>query len=1103
MIFPRAASAVIGLRTTLFSGRIPYSKPAVLSPILCQMNGAQLVDINSDPPANTRTPADAGPASLLQTQIWLQDQIAAQTGAYNIPTALRLRGPLKLPALRLSLDEIAARHESLRTRFVQSESGPRQIIDPPAPVELRTHSLIHLTPAERESALRSQLRAFSRQPFDLARDSMLRADLFNLGPDDHVLLVTMHHIASDGWSTSIFLRELKELYQANLSGSSAALPEIPIQYADYAAWQREQFLAGFFQDQLDWWKRELSGALPPLDLPFDRPRSGECQFEGEREQLVFPPALNAAVQQAARQFRVTEFTILYSAFFVLLARYCNQTELVTGTVVSGRTRVELEPIIGFLVNLLIIRAELPADISSSALFAQVQKKLLGAFARQDVPFDQVVAALNRPATEPVQAVFALENALLETESWGSLTVEWLDVHTGTAKFDLNLTIHQSNSGFSAVAEYRTALFEAATVQRLLRHYLRLLESMLAGPQEPVWKLPILAREEYSQVIDLWNATQTPYPRDRTIDELFRAQALASPRAKALVFDSETLTYAELDRRAEALAAHLTGFGAGPGKFVALCLDRSLDLIVSILAIIKSGAAYVPLDADYPAERLELLLRDCGASILLTHQHHSSRLPRAGLRLIEVDRPDNRRLFDSRAPRPPVAVSPESPANIIYTSGSTGVPKGVVVPHRAVVRLVKDTHFADLGPDQTFLQFAAISFDASTLEIWGPLLNGGRLCVAPPGRISLEDLAGIIRRHRISTLWLTSALFNLMVEEQIDSLKSLRQLLTGGDAASFSHFSRFHSAVPSCRLINGYGPTENTTFTACKTIDADTLRQGFIPIGKPISNTQVYILDRFLQPVPIGVVGELFTSGDGLALEYLNAPELTAQKFLPHPFRTGQKIYRAGDLARFLPNGDIQFLGRSDHQVKIRGFRIELGEIEHTLRLHPSVRDVCVLASSENAASSADRQLLCFWIPQLPAADSESLRLFLKQKLPDYLIPSRFISVDQFPVNASGKVDRKTLAALADRGSQRPSAVTSEQTTELEETLLKIWRDVLKTPSIGLHEDFFQLGGHSLLATQVISRIKQQLNLTVPLRFMFDHSTVAELAIAARNLQSRG
>jgi amino acid adenylation domain-containing protein len=1051
---------------------------------------------------NQLSAADAGPAGLLQTQIWLQEQIAGNSGAYNIPTALRIRGPLEKGALHESLNQIIARHEALRTLFLPGENGPRQLICPIRHVELAYRSLERLPQSSREAALLSELREETRRPFNLDRDLMLRAVLFRLSRDEHALLIATHHIASDGLSVTVLLNELKTLYESNLSGTPPGLPELPIQYADYAAWQREQYLEGRFNEQLEYWKRELQGDLPSLELPLDRLRSVDGQFEGAREQLDLPPSLCAAVQNAAREFRVTDFTILYSAFNALLARYCNQSELITGTVVAGRNRVELEPLIGFLVNLLILRVRIPPETTAAALFSRFQQKFLEAFPNQDVPFDQVVAALERPAGAAplVQAIFALQDTFLEKTTWGPLVVEWIDTHNGTAKFDLSLTIHRSST-LSAVLEYRTALFDSTTIQRLLHHYFRLLESMLAAPGAPFWQLPILSPEEHLQVVESWNCTQTPYPRESTIGDVFHAQALATPRATALIFEDETLTYEVLDQRSDALATHLLATGAAPGQFIALCMERSLDLIVAMLAVIKSGAAYVPLDPDYPVERLEMLVRDCAAPIVLTHHQHAGKFRNTPTRTLELDTSDARGFFEVLANHRLPSGSPESPAYVMYTSGSTGVPKGVVIPHRAVLRLVKNTNFADLGPSQTFLQFAPASFDAATLEIWAPLLNGGKLCIAPPGKITLEDLGRIIRERGISTLWLTSALFNLMVEEQIDALKPLRQLLTGGDAASYSHFRKFHSEIPYCRLINGYGPTENTTFTACKTFGPDDLRQGIVPIGKPISNTQVYILDQFLRPVSIGVVGELFTGGDGLAREYLNAPELTAEKFLPHPFKPGQRIYRTGDRARFLSSGDIQFLGRLDHQVKIRGYRIEPGEIEHALRMHPAVRDAVVLMCGE---SQSDKHLVCCWIPQppvSPAVTSDSLSFFLKQKLPDYFIPARLISLEKFPINANGKVDRRALrATVANLVDETAHSAPANEISPLEKTLLEIWRDVLKNPSIRPHEDFFQLGGHSLLATQLISRINKQLNLRLPLRLIFDHSTVAELALATRDLQ---
>ena len=1041
--------------------------------------------------------AEAGPAAFLQTQIWLQDQRAPKVGVYNIPTALRVRGQLNQDALRKALDCIVHRHESLRTSYRGGEAELQQLICEPGPVEFNFHSLTGLPADEKNSTLQERLRTYARRPFDLEREQMIRADLFQLDQCEHVLLITTHHIASDGWSVGVLLEELKQLYSAYAAKQQLSLPELPIQYADYAAWQREQ--SADIETQLSYWKDELRGEIPPLDLPLDHQQTAEESFAGERERLALFPELSARIHSTAVRFKVTPFTLLYAAFKVLLARYCNQTDVITGSVVSGRTRTELENLIGFFVNMLVIRAPLPDEITTAELLKRLQVKLLNAFAHQDAPYDRVVAALGRTPSMPplVQAVFTVQAAFPQQSEWGPLKVEWVDMNTGTAKFDLNLTIEQHQQEFVAVVEYRSDLFDRPTMVRFLQYYQRLLGAMISEPDAPVWKLPILSSQEQTQILEEWNATESVYSRDKSIHDLFLEQVSGRPEAIALEFNDETVTYRSLNERADALAGYLRQIGSGPGCSIGICMERGIDLVVALLGILKSGGCYVPLEPEYPAERLRFLASDSGAPILLTHLKHISKLKGSNAQVIALDEPAVLSRFRQKVNVTQVQVPAESPAYVMYTSGSTGTPKGVVIPHRAVVRLVKGSTFAVFGPDEIYLQYAPISFDASTFEIWAPLLNGGKLCIMPPGASSLEDLEEVIRNRKITTLWLTSALFNLMVEERIGCLKGLRQLLTGGDAASYSHFCKFQSEVPSCRLINGYGPTENTTFTTCLTAHPEDLREGIVPIGKPISNTQVYILDRFLQPVPVNVAGELYTSGDGLALEYLNAPELTAQKFLPHPFKKGQRIYRTGDQARFLPNGNIRFLGRLDQQVKIRGYRIEIGEIECALRAHPAIRDAVVIALAEDRR---EKRLVAFWIAEdrFENFPSDALRHFLKENLPEFLVPTEFVCIKEFPLSANGKVDRKSLAQKYEK--KEPDANVSEVPNQLEEMLLAIWRDVLKTETIGIHDDFFVVGGHSLMATQVISRINKQLKIRLPLRVIFDHSTVSELALVTRDLQ---
>jgi amino acid adenylation domain-containing protein len=1033
------------------------------------------------------------PSAFVQEQIWFQEQWTPRIGVYNIPTALRLRGPLNEMALKRGLEDLVRRHEPLRTCFVSSITGVSQVICEPRPVVLPKQSV------RDEKDLAERLREESRRPFDLKRDLLLRAALFHVNDGNHVLLITMHHIASDEWSVRVMLQELKELYCSHAAKRTPVLPELPIQYADYAQWQREWLRGTALQEQLKFWKEQLKEEPSPIDFPLDRPRPVTRSYSGERRRAHFSPAISRDLTALARSLQTTVFTVLFAGYQALLARYTNQNDILTGTVVAGRNRTETEGLIGFFVNLLAIRMALPESITVRELVRTVKEQTLKVFAHADVPFDRVVAQLcpNRTANlmPLIQTVFTVQNQILEKATWDGLEVEWVDVYTATSKFDLGVTVEQTASGLCAVVEYNVDVFDSSTIQQFLRHYEVILANMTTNPDGLVWKLPLLSPEERQLVLSTFNATETDYPRNKSIGELFTEQAAATPHAMALSFEAEEWSYAELRRRANALARILDSLGVAEEVKVGVCLERSADLIVALLATVQAGGCYVPLDPEYPEERLHYLIEDSQTPILLTHLSHLSKLKGATAKVIALDDPDITRQIAAGSENPlQKPISPESAAYAMYTSGSTGRPKGVVVTHRNVIRLVRNTNYAELRPDEVYLQYAPISFDASTFEIWAPLLNGGKLCIMPPSKVSLEELGDVIRSKKITTLWLTTGLFNLMIQENIEPLKGLRQLLTGGDTASLSHFQKFLAEVPNCRLIHCYGPTENTTFTTCCDIRPADLANGFVPIGKPISNTQVYILDGLLQPTPLKVAGELFTSGDGLAREYLHAPELTAQKFIPHPFRDGERLYRTGDRARFLPDGTVQFLGRADHQLKIRGFRIEPGEIEHALESHPAIKETALIARTE---AQGDKRLIAYWTsrPGIPLPNSEQLRLYLKDRLPDFMIPSGFVHLEKMPLDPNGKIDRNALRARSDVPESAVSVAAPRDS--IEETLVNIWREVLKLETVGINDDFFSLGGHSLLATQVISRVKQRLNVQLPLRVMFDCGTIAEMAAAAR------
>lgn len=1067
-----------------------------------------------------RPERDRAPLSFAQQRLWFFSQLDADSPLYNIPFTVRLRGALKIPALRLALDTIVARHEILRTRFVAEDGAPVQLIADPSPVTLLESDLRDEPERNREEKLARLVAAESRRPFNLGRDLMVRGLVAHLGNDEHLLLLTMHHIATDHWSWGVFLQELAVLYEGHAVGKPAQLPILPIQYADFAVWQRTWMTGPVVEKQLAYWKDKLAGAPALLELPTDQPRPAVATFRGEWQMTQLPDDLAERVRALSRQEGSTLFMTMLAAFGVLLSRYTQQRDILVGTPIAGRAQVQTEALIGFFVNTLAMRIQLNENPTFRELLAQVKETTLEAFSYQDLPFEKLVEEL-RPERSAgysplLQVMFVVRNATKTGAQLPGLVVSQIESSTGTAKFDLTLLVEETERGGLDVGlEYNCDLFERATALRMLGHFRALLESAVENPETRVLAAPYLTEAERAQLLVEWNRTQTEYPRDQTIAVLFEKQVEATPDADAVVFRGERFTYAMVNRRANRLAHYLRTLGVEREKPVALCLERSADLVIVLLAILKAGGAYVSLDPSYPRERLAFMLNELRPPVLLTQQKLRVSLPSetelAALasadtgvgaaparppRVICVDD-----AWDVAAPEPPEnPVSGATAADlayISYTSGSTGRPKGVCVPHRAVVRLVKGTNFAAFGPDEVFLQLAPVAFDASTMELWGPLLNGGRLVVLPPGTPSLADLGDAIQRCQVTTLWLTAGLFHQMVEEQLPKLLTVRQLLAGGDALSPAHVRTAVQALKGGVVINGYGPTENTTFTCCHRVTGMPPEGRSIPIGRPIANTQVYILDEYRQLVPVGVPGELYTGGDGLARGYFNRPELTEEKFVPNPFSSdpAARLYRTGDRARYLPNGEIEFLGRIDLQIKIRGFRIELEEIESVLGQLPGVSDCAVAAFPDPAG---DKRLVGYVVLEASSAlTAADLGSALRRKLPDYMVPSAFVLLERLPLTTNGKVDRRALPAPDVAHSGCAAAYVAPR-DEIEARLAKVWESVLGITPVSVTRKFFELGGHSLLAVRLVARIEKEFGRRLPVAAVFQAPSVEQLALLLRD-----
>jgi amino acid adenylation domain-containing protein len=1028
------------------------------------------------------------PLSYSQQQIWLHSQLAGAYLIYNEPITIHRHGELNIPALERSFTEVVRRHEAWRTTFEWAGDEGVQIVRP-APayikipfIDLRAH------PRPEEEALRLAAED-ARRAFDLARGPMYRLKLIRLHDNEHRLFLTLHHIIFDGVSLyRVLLPELLTFYEGFAKSESPTLPELPIQYSDYATWQRDS-IREIPPDQFSYWQTALHD-LPVLELKTDNARPAAQTYAGAMEVFEISNATSVALKALSHEQGVTLFMMMTAAFMALLQNYTNQEDIVIGGISSGRDREETANLLGCFLNTVPIRCAFSKDVPFTELLARTRQGTLGALSHDQVPFELLVQKFGRnrdPSRAPlVQALIVVEPPLEPLPNGWDFT--HLDVETGTAKFDLQLGLDDRADGFRGCFIYNTDLFEQETIALMRSRWLKLLDRIVAAPHKTVGGL-MTAQEPIESNLPpaIWNETRTDYPRDTAIHEIFQRQVAHTPAAIALVFENAQLSYDALNRRANQLARRLRKFGVDRDVAVGVWMQRSSEMVIALLAILKSGGAYVPLDPSYPAERLTVMTDDTRMPIILTDENAG----RAGLRvspgaqLLVVDA-DN--VSDEDDANPEAGVRPNDLAYIMYTSGSTGTPKGVAIPHRAVVRLVRETNYASFSPNETFLQLAPISFDASTFEIWGPLLNGGKLVVMPPHPPTLEEIGAAIRKHNVTTLWLTSGLFNAMVDERLDDLRLLHQLLAGGDVLSVAHVEKALRALRNTRLINGYGPTEGTTFACCYTIDENTPLDRAIPIGRPIANTTAFVLDENLKPVPVGSTGELCIGGDGLARGYWQRDDLTAEKFVADPFSTtaDARLYKTGDLARWRSDGVIEFLGRADNQIKLRGFRIEPGEIENALKQQRGVRDSAVIVRE---GKQGDKQLVAY---VAGAAAPDELFAALRKSLPDYMVPAAIFTLHSLPRTANGKLDRDALPA-ANFVAQSTFDTFVAPRIPLEEKLGKIWAIVLRTERVGREDNFFDLGGHSLAGLRVVNQLSSALGENLSPAIFLQAPTIARMA----------
>ena len=1057
------------------------------------------------------------PLSFPQERVWFIQQLFPETLAYNFQSTLRFRGALDCKVLERSLDEIVRRHEIFRTTFPAIDGRPRQEIHKPWRVRLDVVDLMSLPEPERSQALENHISRELQQHFDLTKLPLIRWTLLRIAEQEHVLLHVEHHLVHDGWSFNIFLAELLNLYRAFAEGKPSPLPELPVQFADFAVWQRQWMQGDVARAQLNYWRETLAGSPEVLEIQTDHQRPAVQSLRGTSKRMELPLDLCHALRKFSRENGVTLYMTMFAAFQVLLHRLSAQNDFRVGSAIANRRWPETESMIGMLVNTIAFRANFSDKPSFLELLNRVRRSTLEAYTHQDLPFEMLVDALQRDrdlSRNPLfQVMFNFHDAPLPELNLPGVTTDLVEVISNqSAKFDFNLILvprteqrlgwspQAKSGGITEIWEYNTDLFDEDTILRFERLYRSLLKGMLADPNRPVAHLPLLPVAERERLLTQWQGPRIPSLLRSSIHELFESQVERTPQNVALVFKEEQLTYRELNLRSNRLAHHLRRHGVGPGTVVAICLERSVEMIVGLLGILKAGGAYLPLDASYPHERLAFMLADGKAKVLLMREHLRERLPAKGITTIFIDK-DWEAVARESADNPDSLATADNLAYVMYTSGSTGKPKGVAITHRSVVRLVKETNYVQIGPDDVFLQFATLSFDASTFEIWGSLLNGCRLVVMPPELISLANLGDTLKQQSVTTLWLTAGLFQQMVETELESLRGLRQLLAGGDALPVRHVELVARELKGCQLINGYGPTENTTFTCCYRVKSEERFAGSVPIGFAISNTQAYILDDEMEPVPIGVVGELYTGGAGLALGYLNDPALTAERFLPDPFsqEPGARLYRTADRGRYRTDGSIEFLGRVDHQVKLRGYRIELGEIETLVRRYPGVSDCAVVVNE----SGGDKRLIAYVIMENgPEGDAKALRAFLQTQLPAYMLPAQIVWLARMPLTLSGKIDRGALPP------PDLSKLDSQETfvgprNPVEQKLAEIWAPLLHRDQIGVHDNFFVLGGHSLLATQAVSRIRDAFGVELTVGTFFSSPTVSQLAEAVNNARACG
>lgn len=1102
----------LGVELSAVGDRLMYRAPqGTITPALRRemvRHKKQMLALLQQPEATRPVPREGKrvPLSAAQDRLWFMDQLVPDSPLYNEAVAMRLSGQLNIAALKQSFEELARRHEALRTSFGVIGGQPYQLISPAARMDLPIFDLSELPYEARSLQANKIMREQAIKPFKLTEPPLIRTLLIRMGAREHILILSLHHIICDGWSKTILVRELSRLYNLRCRAESTALPDPTLQYSDFALYQKKRIASGELNAEMQYWAEQLGQSPPVMNLPADRARPPVPSYEGQSWFFALSDEVSEGVRRLSRLNAVTPFMTLLAVWQVLLARLCSQQELVVGTVVANRTRAELENTVGLMVNILAIKGDLSGNPTFKEMISRVKRAAIGAYKHQEIPYEKIVAELvtarsiRRNAL--VEVMFVTEEGLEGRVEFDGLSVSEEKINTGTAKYDLMMVMTSRRGRFEGRIEYNTDIFDEATIKRMAESFSQLTQAAIAEPEQRICDMPVLAESEREKILRQWNNTAVRYNESKNVHRMFEEQVENSPDRLAVIYEGAGLTYRELNKRANRLAHYLRKLGVGPDALVGLCLERSLEMAVAVLAVLKAGGAYLPLDFAYPDDRLRFMLEDAQPVALLTHKRLLNSLPRSAARVI-CPGSDLQRIEDCCDKNPVDMAGPENLAYVMYTSGSTGRPKGVSLPHRALTNLINWHNSTHLSKVRT-LQFASLSFDVSFYEMFAAWASGGTLFIPHEElRSDIPRLADFISDNSIEKAILPVVVLQQLAEEHSfrnRKFMTLKEVITTGEQLQITRATvKFFNDFKACSAHNHYGPSESHVATSHALNSRPDSWPAHPPIGKPIANAQVYIFDQCLNPVPVGTIGELYISGVGLARGYLNRPDLTAERFIPNESgdSRGERLYKTGDLVRYLEDGSIEYLGRADHQVKIRGFRVELGEIESVLDQHPAVREAIVVARED--APGRKRLLAYVATDRRQRVTADDLRIYLRDRLPDHMMPSGFIVLERLPLTPNGKIDRAALTSSYQTPAEEMMDLIPPR-TPAEELVAKIWGDVLGVEKVGIESNFFHLGGHSLLASNIVLRLREIFRVELPVRSLFEMPTVAGIVKAMSEIR---